>query len=502
MGGGGAMMASAPGHVHVLSPVPAATVLRALALAMWMAAATLAWSGACARAAGDLLTAAAGATWESALAPAERARLRKHRALMRKRREEQRSTGTRAGDAEWQRLSQQQRRQLLLLLKLQPELLEQEQQADAQSANASTGTSAAQQGDVPAPSTTATATAAAAAAAESTPSKPARLAPRVSCVASPGRLFSHAGVPLADPPVAPSLPFEEWRHRPVLIRPAGDAAGLRCSLMDGATDAEGNTLTPSADGALPMGVPFRFESPLFEGVAIVRARGIPGGAYDRAYFSGRRRALQVCYQGRFRRPLPVGDMRTGHEFARPLRLPPHYRRVVALICRFVSAVVPGIVIDTTAQRPYARSSFAATVQAMRVDLPGEEPDVRDHNIAEDCRRLGGIFANRKVSASKRKRLLAARGGGGYIFDTKHVYTFDTYDHVLKLDDLSLRFPAVAIHMADGLDGQPLHFMARDQRTGEYVWSFECWHEATLAVAEARRAEEREATACAAGALGA
>ena len=288
----------------------------------------------------------------------------------------------------------------------------------------------------------------------------------------------------------------------MLIRPAGDAAGLRCSLMDGATDAEGNTLTPSADGALPMGVPFRFESPLFEGVAIVRARGIPGGAYDRAYFSGRRRALQVCYQGRFRRPLPVGDMRTGHEFARPLRLPPHYRRVVALICRFVSAVVPGIVIDTTAQRPYARSSFAATVQAMRVDLPGEEPDVRDHNIAEDCRRLGGIFANRKVSASKRKRLLAARGGGGYIFDTKHVYTFDTYDHVLKLDDLSLRFPAVAIHMADGLDGQPLHFMARDQRTGEYVWSFECWHEATLAVAEARRAEEREATACAAGALGA
>ena len=82
-----------------------------------------------------------------------------------------------------------------------------------------------------------------------------------------------------------------------------------------------------------------------------------------------------------------------------------------------------------------------------------------------------------------------------------MYTFDTYDHVLKLDDLSLGFPLLP-SIWPTADGQPLHFMARDQRTGEYVWSFECWHEATLAVAEARGAEEREATACAAGALGA
>ena len=282
--------------------------------------------------------------------------------------------------------------------------------------------------------------------------------------------------PLPSPCVPPTVPYAAWLHRPVLLRADADAAGMRCA----APRAPG--------GALPMGAPFEFETPLFQGRVLVRAVGLPH-ADDRAYFKGRKRNLQVVYQGRFKRPLAVGDMFTGHEFSRPLRLPPNFRKIVWLICRFVTAVVPGIVINIGDKRPYARSSFLATVQAMRVDLPGGEPDICEHTIDEDCSRLGGVFAKGKVAAFRRKRLLAASGGGGFTFDTEHVYTFDTYDHVLRLDHLTLKLPAVTIHLADGIDGQPLHFMARDQKSGEYVWSFEVWHEATLKAREERLAGE-------------
>jgi hypothetical protein len=71
-------------------------------------------------------------------------------------------------------------------------------------------------------------------------------------------------------------------------------------------------------GPLPIGVPFHFSSDLFVGQCILRIKNIKNdnSSADSAYFSGRKRMMQVIVQGRFKEPLKVRDVLTGHEFSR------------------------------------------------------------------------------------------------------------------------------------------------------------------------------------------
>jgi len=109
-----------------------------------------------------------------------------------------------------------------------------------------------------------------------------------------------------------SLPdVDTWRHRPILI----------CA---------NTTVTPNlapdyGAGPIPLGVPFKFSSDLFEGTCLIRLKGSKSDDQDgdQNYFSGRKRIFQSVVQGCFKEEVPVSDVMTGHEFTRPLKNLPH-----------------------------------------------------------------------------------------------------------------------------------------------------------------------------------
>lgn len=261
----------------------------------------------------------------------------------------------------------------------------------------------------------------------------------------------------------------DWPHRPVLVcvnTPVSESLEVQ---------------QPYGDGPCPIGKPFSFSSGLFEGQCLIRLKGIDSDAVsgDDAYFEGRRRLFQTIIQGRFKEPLNVRDVLTGHEFSRPLLNLPH-PWILNAATNLIGKLAPGAKIQVSGDNPTMLAPLAATSQIVRGDEPGNEPDIAsDEEVMEDCSMLGGKFESGNVSASGRKLHLASPARAGrYTFDTETVFTFDFYQSLLDCKTYALNLGVANIRMAPILNGQPIQCLCKTS-DGRYLWSFQVWHESLL-----------------------
>ncbi|KAL3779183.1 hypothetical protein ACHAW5_009380 [Stephanodiscus triporus] len=263
-----------------------------------------------------------------------------------------------------------------------------------------------------------------------------------------------------------SLPnVENWKHRPILI----------CANTTAVPD-----LITADDGTLPLGVPFKFSSALFEGTCLIRVKGSRSDAPedDAKYFSGRKRIFQSIIQGRFKEEVKVSDVMTGHEFARPLKNLPH-PIILKTATNILSRISPGTSIAVHTDQPHIKATLMETTQIFRGDQPGNEPDIACHRIQEDSSVFGGAFAKENITSSRRKRIFSNPAKcHDYTFDTETVYTFEFYQNAFDSQTYSLDLGFAKISCVTIFDGQPIQWLGK-MRDGRYLWSFQIWHENLL-----------------------
>ena len=288
-----------------------------------------------------------------------------------------------------------------------------------------------------------------------------------------------------------SLPdVETWPHRPLLI----------CLNTPVSLDLK---VPKYGLGACPLGKPFKFSSDLFEGTCLIRIKDSNSDNVqcDSEYFSGRKRIFQSVVQGRFKEEgLRVSDVLTGHEFSRPLKNLPH-PWILKTASNFIGRVAPGSVVVVHTDQPKVEAILAGTSQAVRggernnisatvvcmtdellltpincsphhlyrtSDEPGNEPNILNREIQEDCSIFGGIFTS-ETSTSRRKRILSnPQKAKQYTFDTETIYTFEFYQNLFDANSYALDLGFTKIGCSKVLDGQPIQWLGK-LRDGRYLW---------------------------------
>jgi hypothetical protein len=266
-------------------------------------------------------------------------------------------------------------------------------------------------------------------------------------------------------------PPSSWPHRPVLL------------CVNTPVDSSLRVEPSYGEGNLPIGKPFFFESDLFVGYCLVRIKGVSNSddpESDRDYFDGRRRIFQTVVQGRFKEPLSVDSVLTGHEFVKPMQNLPH-PWILRTATNLIGKLAPGANIQVLGDQPKMLAPLAGTSQAVRADEPGNEPNLASEDgIEEDCTLLGGRFASGKpISPSRRKAHLSdPTRASKYTYDTETVYTFDFYQNLLNVNSYKLELGIANISLCPTLNCQPIQCLCKTT-DGRYLWSFQIWHEDLL-----------------------
>lgn len=263
-------------------------------------------------------------------------------------------------------------------------------------------------------------------------------------------------------------PVDSWPHRPLFLQ--GDKETILPGLK-------------SPNHPCPVGVPFEFETELFKGRALIRFRDLETSnnpTHDKAYFQGRKRQSQFIIQGQFKQPIKVSDVVTGREFEKPLKVapPPFVSRIIRKV---LGRVAPSVELDLSSETPKVTANFAGSVQALRADVPGTEPDITSvDDIQEDTSMFHDAEYKDGMSVQKRKRLFSdPHKASRHSFDTETVYTFNNYDDSFNYVNYSIDLKIFRFDMTSTLDGQPFQVMAKNKATGKHLWSFHIWNEHLL-----------------------
>jgi hypothetical protein len=154
--------------------------------------------------------------------------------------------------------------------------------------------------------------------------------------------------------------------------------------------------------------PFPVETELFKGTVYFRLRGCAHEPKD--YFFGKQRRLSAVVQGRFSKPLVMGECYTGYEFAQPFKNVPAPWLIRAGLS-FIRTLAPTLVEDILGRRPYFLNPLCQTIQVLHICDPGDEPPITDV-LYEQNAKLGGVFAEqRRSDRIKRKHYFASAANG-------------------------------------------------------------------------------------------
>jgi len=267
-----------------------------------------------------------------------------------------------------------------------------------------------------------------------------------------------------------------------------------------------------------------------------RSTGQEDGETQRDYFSKKKRKFQVVLKGRFRTSLSMSRCVTGQIFDRPAgKLPARWLLKSAI--SFLSVLAPQLDVSLDDDEPKFLSPLVATAQTvlltnnefksydnsdyrnpknaapplkdcdrhLNVDIvtdAGEPPSTDSSSILSDlssdvilgtsvpdttsCSVTSRTLARKKIfNTLSAKRSLEPR------FDTKKIYTFEFFQHLLDFgDELALDMGRVGgkVSLAQTLNFQPLKIFAAYKNCGkqqnlETLWSFDIFHESLYYTAE-------------------
>lgn len=279
-------------------------------------------------------------------------------------------------------------------------------------------------------------------------------------------------------------PVDTWAHRPLFVRPHPEPCGGTLDVsVKSIEEKTVKEVTPNI--SCPVGAPFEFESDLFKGRVLFRVRGLETSAnldQDKEYFEGKNRYNQFIIQGRFKeKGIRINDVSYGGEFKRRLKLaPPAF--VQKMITAVFDRINPGVQFRLNAPEPSVLVNLAASVQNIRADVPGEEPDITSLEIEEFNDNFGGGSEDDKTGSwpkdrKERKRMFANfKKSSEMTFDTDLVYTFDHYDDFMDYCDYTMDLGVKKFEMSRILNNESFQIMAKSLSDGRHLWSFQLWHE--------------------------
>jgi hypothetical protein len=248
---------------------------------------------------------------------------------------------------------------------------------------------------------------------------------------------------------------KHWPHRPIYLKASGET----------------KVFGIPEDEALPLGVPFEFETPLFKGSMLVRLRNAKSDDPEKhdAYFQGRNRVMQTVVQGRFKKAVNMADVFVGSIFREPMHLvpPPFF---MSLLQR----VFPETILDLASKTPKVVTLYAGNAQTISVDAPGDEPDIAAVDLLENVTRS---FGDKFKSIKERKRKLSSpHKASKYRFDPENVYTLQIYDETIDYGTYNVRLPFYGnFPLSKVLGPQPMSLSAVTT-TGDLLYDFDVWHE--------------------------
>ena len=198
--------------------------------------------------------------------------------------------------------------------------------------------------------------------------------------------------PFAHPLVLPTLPTTQWPHDSILLQAASNTHVVLNPTV---------AATAELQKALPIGVPIDFETTLFRGQFLVRLRNniSDDPKSHEEYFRDRKRVLQTVVQGQFKKNINMSDLYIGSVFRQPMKYPPpiFFMRILRGL---FSRIAPGAILDFNSNQPRMISLYAGAAKAVRIDIPGQEPDIRSIHLSESIVNL----------VKEQDELLSGKGG--------------------------------------------------------------------------------------------
>jgi hypothetical protein len=223
---------------------------------------------------------------------------------------------------------------------------------------------------------------------------------------------------------------------------------------------------------------FAVETDRFAGRMYFRFRGLSNEPTD-GYFASRPGVrIGVVVQGQFKQPIVMSDCSTGYEFEKPFAFVPA-RFLVRSILRAVRLLAPTLVENVLGARPYVLNPLFQTVQLLHVAHPGSEPPI--HNlVCESTSLLGGVFAERAVEATERKRYFASsKHGSLHMLDPALVYTLEFSEDKIDPTDFSFVILGMRFGIAKYLGRQPLPYpmakLGHIPHEDTYFFNVHVWH---------------------------
>lgn len=218
-----------------------------------------------------------------------------------------------------------------------------------------------------------------------------------------------------------------------------------------------------------------FEGSLFKGKAMLWTKGV--GSQPAGLFKGQRRKSSITVQGRFTRPTVMSHLVSGPEFSRAFVNLPAKWFVEGVLMKIASRISPKMKFGPLS-RPFLQVPIMSLAQKVIVSEPGHEPQFEGRSeqgaalyqaiLEDDGGERSGEFKNSPLADAT-------------VFDMDHVWTFHIHQHMVDLSTFTL-FILRHFDITHYLDGQPLQSMIKDRESGEYLVSFEVWHEKLLAKA--------------------
>ena len=316
--------------------------------------------------------------------------------------------------------------------------------------------------------------------------------------------------PFEHPMVPPTLPVSQWPHQSVLLQVGSDTRSGPSTGMSNSSDTATTVVPPAhltpqqPQAALPIGIPFPFESPTFRGQFLLRLRNStcddPQSQQD--YFRDRKRVLQTVVQGQFKKNISMSDLYVGTVFRQPVKYPPP-PLFMRILRGMFQRIAPGVILDFTSNKPRVVALYAGSAKTMSVHPPGQEPDIRSIALPESMSNLEKVpppetGGNRRKARQNRKnaKLLQTDPGewsladrqrilshpdtaNHYRFDTEHVYTMEIYDESMDYGTYAIKLPMYGnFALAAVMDYQPMTFTAVTKQN-EIVYDFGVWHESIV-----------------------
>ena len=345
--------------------------------------------------------------------------------------------------------------------------------------------------------------------------------------------------PFEHPLVPPTLPVSQWPHQSVLLQVGSNTRSIPSSKEEDAAVPEDLVPHTPPPAALPIGVPFPFETPNFRGQFLVRLRDNTSDdpKSHHAYFRDRKRVLQTVVQGQFKKNIAMSDLYVGTIFRQPMKHtpPPCFMPILRRVFHKMS---PGVMVDFASKQPRVWSLYGGAARAISIDRPGEEPDIRSIDLPESLENLpvgrrvhrrGGKLGwspalgaghprrrrneghnNNNANGNSetihtadlvhqtdhhqhhhhhpsqwspvdRQRILSNPDTAcHYMFDTEHVYTMEIYDELMDYGKYTIALPKIGnFQLTKAIGRQPMTFTAVTKQN-DIIYDFALWHESIMA----------------------